>query len=775
MRVPVSVLRKLVPLPADLDSLVHTMNARVSEVEHVIRFPARAAFAGVSIVEAVRPVQRQGEHTRWEMVGGHHIVVGDRFGVEAGGRYAAVLAGRALPDGTAIDEKPVAGMASDGALVSEAMLGIGKDAARPLGFGPDTALDANAWDALELDDVVLEFDLEPNRPDLYSLLGMARDAAAIWSHAVLHPAALDLATLPRASTPRIELRTPRARGYLAVAMTGVKVGPSPQWLQNVVRKLGMRPINNVVDAANLAMFELGQPLHTFDAKRLHSGAIVLRMAEPGEKITTLDAVERSLTDECLLVCDGERPVAIAGVMGDATSEVDAGTTDVLIESAAFDMAAVRRASRRLALRSEASLRFEKGLPFGGLHRGAARLAWLLGEVAGATPVSLTEVGEAPPPAAGIRVDRARIRSRLGMDVPDTEIDRILTAAGATLEGGVAYPPEFRPDLRIFEDLIEEVGRVFGYDHVRAEAPRVELQNPRANPSVVVARRARRVLTAAGWDEVYLPVWIGDAEVERFGYDAAGLVKLINPLAENLVYFRPSVLPALVEAAVQNRKELTRFGIFEVGKVWSRGADGALVERAHLAGIAMGEPLLAVRDVLLAFGAASGASLELQRPLPGQEGEPAFHPGRSFTLGDAGPSGRWASAGELHPRLVRAFGLREAPVAFAVDLQALFGLVPAPVRFVAPPRFPSVEFDLNVTVPPKTEVATVLGAVPRTTNLLSSGVVDIYELPAGGVESGARLTLRFVFNAGDRSLTQEEGASAMEAVRGALAGRGWKVG
>jgi phenylalanyl-tRNA synthetase beta chain len=761
MRVPVSLLRTFVPLPADLDTLVHVMNARVSEVEHVIRFPARVAFAGVSVVEAVRPVQAQGEHTRWEMVGpagATHVVVGDRFGIEAGGRYAAVLAGAALPDGTAIDARPVAGMESDGALVSEAMLGVGKDAARPLRFAPDTAVGADAWAALELDDVVLEFDLEPNRPDLFSLLGMARDAGAIWSHPVTLPTALDLAALPVATAPALDLRTPRARAYLAVAMTGVKVGPSPQWLQNTVRKLGMRPINNVVDAANLAMFEVGQPLHTFDAARLDGGAIVLRMAESGEKITTLDAVERTLTDECLLVCDGERPVAIAGVMGDATSEVHAGTTDVLIESAAFDMAAVRRASRRLSLRTEASLRFEKGLPYWGVHRGAARLAQLLTEVAGATAVARTEAGAAPAPAAAIRVDRARIRARLGMDVPDTEIDRILLASGATLEAGLATPPEYRPDLRIFEDLVEEVGRVFGYEHVRAEAPRVELSNPRANPNFVVGRRARRILTAAGWDEVYLPVWIGDAEVERFGYDAPGLVKLINPLAENLVYFRPSALPALVEAAVQNRKELGRFGVFEIGKTWRRDASGAIVERAHLAGIVMGESILAVRDVIAAFGAASGASVDL-----GRGGDTNLHPGRSLTLGD------WASVGELHPRLVRAVGLREAPVAFAVDLQALFGVVPAPVRFVAPPRFPSVEYDLNVTVPARTEAATVLAAVPTHPHLHSRAVVDIYPLP-----DGARLTLRFVYNAGDRSLTQEEGATAMEAVRGAIAAQGWKM-
>ncbi|MFZ5481044.1 MAG: phenylalanine--tRNA ligase subunit beta [Myxococcota bacterium] len=754
MRVPVSLLKQMVPIPVDLDTLVRVMNARVSEIEHVHRFPSREAFRDVRVVELIEAVERREEHTRWRTTAGF-VVAGDKYGVKAGERYAAVIGG-ALPDGTRVEARKVAGMDSDGALASEAMLGVGKDAARPLRFAPDTPAGADAWAALELDDVVLEFDLEPNRPDLFSLVGMARDVSAIWAVPLAEPPRADLSGLAREGMPKIELKSPRARAYVALAATRVKVGPSPQWLQNAVRKLGMRPINNIVDAANLAMMEIGQPLHTFDRARLKSDRIALRMARPEERITTLDGVERTLTDECLLVCDGDAPVAIAGVMGDATSEVHEDTTDVLIECAAFDMAAVRRASRRLSLRTEASLRFEKGLPVSRVRAAAERLAHLLGQVAGAVPVGLVRAGETSPTATMVFLDRAYIRSRLGMDVDDGEIDRILVALGLHVTHAGVVVPEYRPDLKIQEDLAEEVGRVHGYEHVRAEAPVMGLAAVQPNRWLVAARAARRALTAHGWDEVYLPVWIGDAEVERFGLARDGLIALINPIAENLKYFRPTALPALVEAAVQNRKELDRFALFEVGKVYARDERGAVAERQHLAGIAVGADLLAVRDLLAGLGRALGAGVEVTRTE-----HLHLHPGRALAVGG------WAVAGELHPRLVRAHGLREAPIVLAADLEAVAGLRVPVTRFAPPPRFPSIELDLNVEIGPRVEAARVLAAVPKVDALRSAEVRDVFPLPAG-----ARLTLRLSFNAGDRSLTQEEGLARLGEVRAALAAHGF---
>jgi len=757
MRVPVNLLRPLANPPVDLDTLARVLNARVSEVEAIHRGPSREAFRDVCIVEPVTAVESRAEHTRWRMrtrTGEVLLVVGDRFGVRAGDRLAAVLAGGTTPDGTVIAARAVVGLESAGVVVSEAQLGVGKDAARPLFFAPDTPLDADPWEALDAGGAVLEFDLEPNRPDLFSLLGVARDVGAIWSVPLSEPGGVDLTRLAPLLHPQIELRTPKARHYAALLVRGVRVQASPQWLQNAVRSLGMRPINNVVDAANLTMMELGQPLHTFDAARLLSDRIVLRMAAGGEHITTLDGVDRALTEECLLVCDGETPVAIAGVMGNALSEVHVGTTDVLIEGASFDMASVRRASRRLALRTEASARFEKGLPVSSVAPALARLAALLAEVAGGEPVALAWAGEDAPAPPPIPFDPAYIRDRTGVDVPDREMHRILAAAGVQIVGDTAFAPEGRPDLRIPEDLVEEIGRVHGYEHVVAQAPAMALATPMDNPVLRASTRARRLLGGAGWDEVYLLPWLGDAEVATWGLEA--LVSLINPLASDLVHFRPSAFPGLVAAVVENRKELERFRLYEIGRVYRRAEAGGVDERPHLAGAAVGDDLLVVRDTLLELARAFGAD-----PTVSRTEDPHLHPGRTLALGD------WAVAGELHPRLVRAHGLREAPVLFRVALDALAGL-PAPVpHFVPPPRFPSIEVDLNVTVGPRIEAAGVLAAVPRPGELRRVEVRDRYPLA-----DGARLTLHFVWNAGDRSLTAEEIGGWMTSVRGALGAAGY---
>ncbi|MCP4810393.1 MAG: phenylalanine--tRNA ligase subunit beta, partial [Proteobacteria bacterium] len=515
MRVPVSLLRRLVRIPDDvsIELLADRMNARISEVEGIHRFPSRETFAGVRIATLGAVVEETEEFARWTSDVGH-LVVGKKHGVAAGERYACVLAGDTQPDGTAVTARPVDGLASDGLLLSEATAGIGTDAANPLSVAPDATGDA--FDVFELDDVVLEFDLEPNRSDLFSLIGMARDVAAIWDTQVFPPAQADLSAcsaLPD-SELSIDIRTPNCRRYAGLELSGVKVGPSPQWLQNAVRKLGMRPINNIVDAANLAMLELGQPLHTFDRGHLKSGVVGLRMAAAGETITTLDGVERTLTDECMLVTDGpdgsDVAIALAGVMGDSHSEITSDTTDILIESAAFDMFTVRRCSRRLALRTEASLRFEKGLPDASVTPGMARLAHLLSELGGATIGRLADSWPTRPETVVIPFSPDAARARLGMDVPDELIRKRFAHLGfeADADWNVTVPA-WRPDVEIQENLNEEVGRIHGYEHVVAELPHAPLSAPRENPVFAKGFAIRRLLTGLGFDEVYLGQWVGD--------------------------------------------------------------------------------------------------------------------------------------------------------------------------------------------------------------------------------------------------------------------------
>ncbi len=786
MRVPISQLRRLVDIPdhVTVEELKQRMNSRISEVERLIRFPSRERFAGVRVARLGRVVEQTQDYARWTATVGEsslHLVVGVKHSVSSGGLYACVLAGDTAPDGSVAEARPVDGLASDGLLLSEASAGVGSDAGHPLSFAPEVDLSAQPFDLLELDDVVLEFDLEPNRSDLYNLLGMARDVAAIYGTGLkpLAMASTDWPELPT-SELKIELRSEHCKRYAALEVSGVRVGPSPQWLQNAVRKLGMRPINNVVDAANLAMLELGQPMHTFDRRHLTTGVIGLRMAAPGETITTLDGVQRQLTDECLLVVDGDLPIALAGVMGDQHSEIRADTSDVLIESAAFDMFTVRRCSRRLALRTESSLRFEKGLPQSAALLGVARLAWLLAEVGG-PELKLGRFQDAwpsPPPARSVAFDPSEARARLGMDVPDALIRQRFAALGLQVSeaevGWIVGVPDFRPDLQIQQDLNEEVGRIHGYEHVIATLPVAPLAPPRDNPVFSRGFAIRRALTGLGFDEVYLGQWIGQEQVEAYSIRPEILLELKNPLVEHYRYFRPTSLPDLVEAVRLNRKKLDEVRLFEVAKLYGR-IDGAMVERHHLSGAVAragkdaGERFYAARDAAMTALAALGLDAEVRVGKARLWALPhCFHPGRQALIRVAGVDRGFV--GELHPHMVSSLDLAEPFAAFFIDLEGLLGIEPALRRFTPPPRFPSIEIHVNVLAGSRHLASTLLEQVASVGlyHLVRHGVRDVYT-GQGVPEGHKRVTLELEFNHSERSLTQDEVLTQVRRLPDALDG------
>ncbi len=792
MNVPVSLLRKLVDVPLDARALADLMNGRMAEVEHVVTFPGRASMDDVRVARFhTLTAEREGVQ-QWlaqTADGGLTLAVQARHGFEAGQSYAVVPAGGRAPDGSPVEARPLGPFASEGMVLSEATLGIGDDAARPFGFAPDAALDAHVHDLLELDDAVLVFDLEPNRPDLFSLVGMARDLAAIFDTPLRLPETVstDFEPMP-ADELQIEVdATERVHRYAALALSGVSVGPSPQWLQNAVRKLGMRPINNVVDSANLAMMELGQPLHTFDRHTLRTGVIGLRMASDGETITTLDGVERTLTSECLLVTDGPRPIALAGVMGDLDSEITASSRDLLIESATFDMACVRRCSRRLALRTEASLRFEKGQPTCHVIPGMARLAWLLERVGG-DEVRVGGCADArvrDPEDKILAFSPGEARARMALDVDDATLVRRFTALGIEVrsqgETWALALPEHRPDLVIQEDLNEEVGRIQGYEHVRSAVPVAPLVGPPANPLFTQGFAIRHALTGCGLDEVSLGAWFGDDELETYGLDPRGIVSLRNPIASNLVHFRPTALPDLVKALVLNRKSLDRVGIFEVGRLFFQTSD-SIVERAHVAGAitsndkgADAQRFYAARDALLRAVAATGATGTL---VPVRGAAPwmmthCFHPGR--LVGVAVDGVLVGLAGELHPSLVARTDLPESPATFHLDLEALLSHTVGTARFEPPPRFPPVQYHVNVVAPSRLWSSELLAAVDGAGLdwLTHSAVLDVYE-GRGVPEGHKRVTVELAFRDPSRSLTHDEVLPQVQVLKAVLAGQSLTV-
>ncbi len=773
MNVPMSLLRQLVDVPADPAALAERMNGRIAEVEHVVTFGARSSRDHVAVGLFERCLAQTDSVQLWQVrtsQGQLELAVQAKHAFQPGDRHAVVAVGGRTPDGQTVTSRDLGPYTSQGMVLSDASLGVGDDTTRPFAFAPDVSLDAHVHDALELDDAVLVFDLEPNRPDLFSLMGMARDLSAIYDTPLKPPATVptDFEPMPE-DTLRIRVdATDRVHRYAALELSGVRVGPSPQWLQNAVRKLGMRPINNVVDAANLAMMELGQPLHTFDRHTLTTGVIGLRMAAPGEAITTLDGVTRTLTDECLLVTDGPRPIALAGVMGDLDSEITTASQDLLIESATFDMASVRRCSRRLALRTEASLRFEKGQPTCNVVPAMARLAHILTRIGGDS-VRVGRIADARVRAPQIKTlafSPSEARTRMALQVDDDTLRRRFTALGiqVTADGQVwqLVLPEHRPDLVIQEDLNEELGRLHGYEHVASTVPVAPLIGPPPNPLFVKAFAIRHALVGAGLDEVCLGAWFGDEDLAVYGLAEDRAVSLRNPVASNLVHFRTTALPDLVKAVVLNRKSLDRVGIFEVGRVFTR-VGTTITERAHVAGAVAGADRSAgparfyeARDALHKAITAVGARTDwvpVPSDLPWVLAH-CFHPGRF--VGAAVDGQLVGVAGELHPALVAATELVEPPATFHLDLEALLERQEAVKRFAPPPRFPSVTYHVNVVAPERLWGRALLDAVDAAGLdwLCRSAVRDVYSGP--GVDDGhKRVTVELEFNHPQRSLTHDE--------------------
>jgi phenylalanyl-tRNA synthetase beta chain len=580
----------------------------------------------------------------------------------------------------------------------------------------------------DLGETVFDLKITPNRGDWLSVLGVAREVAAITGAPRRAPEGSPRATGPAAPGMTVTIEAPeRCSRYVARLIRGVRVGPSPEWVQQRLRAAGLRPINNVVDATNYVMLEVGQPLHAFDYATLKEGRIVVRTARPGERIVTIDETEVSLHPEMLVIADAERPVAIAGVMGGRETEVTERTRDLLLESAHFDPVSIRKTSKTIPLSSAASYRFERGVDPEGVRRAADRAAALIVEWAGGE-VSET-AADCHPVATSerrVRLRPERCRALLGIPVPDEEMQRHLealelrvTRSGETWE---AVIPAFRQDLILEEDLIEEVGRLAGYDRFPETLPEGPTQLGRLSPIARLARRVREPLLAQGLNEAICPTLVSRAFLERARLltspvwpreaSAAGPVSLRNPLSDEFNVLRPSLLPGLLDAALRNlnRKQSNVF-LFEFGWVHarpdgSRGRDrllaAGLLLGSRWAGVWNADGARAAADFYDCKGVVEALAAEfLLRDLRfTRPSHPAFHPGRAADVVAAGrPLG---TLGELHPAAAAALDLPRGVQLFELDAHSLLADADRLPQYRPPSRFPSVHRDLAIVVSRETE-------------------------------------------------------------------------
>ncbi|HWT00676.1 MAG TPA: phenylalanine--tRNA ligase subunit beta [Pyrinomonadaceae bacterium] len=649
------------------------------------------------------------------------------------------------------------------------------------------------------DDFLLEIDITSNRPDCLSHLGVAREVAAAAGGSVSLPEGAPAKTGGRAEEfTSVEIRDadlcPRYSGRV---VRGVTIKPSPDWLVKRLEAIGQRPINNVADITNYVLHEQGQPLHAFDLAKLTEHRIVVRRAAAGEKLKTLDGVERELDEQMLVIADAVRPVALAGVMGGEESEISEGTSDVLIESAYFDPASVRRTSRVLGLRTEASHRFERGVDYAGVLRAQERCVALICELAGgAATENAVDVypKHLEPATASLRPER--VKALAGLDVDAGEAVRILLALGFTQRDAMAalgsaapggagpargraltfIAPTWRTDVGLEEDLVEEVARHYGYEKIATELPASSVAGE-YQPSERRRRALRRALTARGFDEAISFSFIDAGEDGRFellpglvaeGFEGAEqFVTLTNPIIEGVTRMRPTLLAGLLGAVRHNFNQGTRdVQLFETGRVFAANSErGQLpAERESLALVATGfavEEGHAGGTRELDFYDLKGAlesvvdAMNL-RPLryesararhlrDGQAARVLSHDGRAL-----------GSIGRLDDAVAAGYKFRQPVYVAEVDLSALMEMEETPVLYSPLARYPAVVRDVSLLVGRGTALAQLLDAVAaeRLENCRGAKLVDVYE--GKNLPEGKRsVTLRIEYRADDRTLRDEE--------------------
>jgi phenylalanyl-tRNA synthetase beta chain len=741
---------------------------------------------------------------------------------DAGGRILFARLGATLPNGMTIEQRKIGGEVSRGMICSEAELDIGTDAEGIFVLDPHehpAEVGMLAADALGLRDHVFEIGLTPNRPDCLGHIGLARDVAALYEKPFEAPASTppsqalgaDSSLVPEgpmrfslgahwsaspAEAPgvntdglgpvSVEIADPdRCPRYGAALVLGLDPNArSPFWLRYRLHLLGLRSVSPAVDVTNLVMLEWGHPIHGFDLERLQGRRIVVRRGRDGEKMTTLDHVERTFGPDDLFICDAERPVAVAGVMGGLDSEIGPETRHVLLECAYFDPQSVRRTSRRQGLHSDASHRFERGVDPNAVPAVLARSAALMQQVCGGSVVDVG-VDAYPQPARrrAVNLRPSRVAGLLGTEVTAGQCQALLERLGCEVQPGSkdalsVTVPTWRPDLGREVDLVEEVARLQGYDAIPTEVPRIRPSAEGTPHAITFERRIRELATTAGLHETINYAFVSEQELGQAGV-ARDVVPLENPLSEHRAVMRTSLLPGLAaNARHAQRRQVERIRLYELGRTFHARAGETLPEERPIFGML----LLGPRQVWIGEGKphdffdGKGALEHLVEPLVGRapvttfddslaERAPFLHPRRRATVEVAGVD--VGMLGELHPDVTDALELTGRPiyaelhVGRLLDAEAQVGVPQARPL----PKYPAVTRDIAMIASDEHPAGVIAQVLQEASEGLAESI-ELFDLYRGDpVPEGRRsLAFRVVYRDPDATLTD----ARVDEVHGRLA-------
>ncbi|HVH62323.1 MAG TPA: phenylalanine--tRNA ligase subunit beta [Candidatus Dormibacteraeota bacterium] len=712
-----------------------------------------------------------GERTEQIIAGAPNAVPGSLVPV--------ALPGTTVPNGKLVKDMNIAGYQARGMLCSAAELLLGEDHSGILIL--DRGHPGEPLTTVIPSHAVMQAEITSNRPDEVGHLGIARELEAGLDRPMKRdfmPAFTGTASPPGRELVDVSIDEPElCSRYIGGVIKGVRVGPSPDWMQRRLRACGVRPINNIVDITNYVLLEYAQPLHAFDLAKLRGPEIRVRRARAGERILALDGIDRELTAEMLVIADSDRPVAIAGVIGGEETAVSDQTIDILLESANFNGPSVRQTARALGLRTEASARFERALPPELALAGARRAASLIAEIAGGI-VHRDWADVYPRPQQPVRIDMrpGLIDDVLGTHVPLEEAESILKRLNfhVKADGGGNWdvlPPVFRLDVTIPEDLVEEVGRVYGYDRVPPTLPgrRHEKWTPAA-PSI--DRRvdsARDVLTGAGFTETWNPALVSGRQLETL-HISAHAMRVSNALSDDMDSLRTSILPSLVDVVALNRdRGRVDVRVFEVAKVFLVDVgekDAQPEEPMRLAAVATaGASPDEGRVAFYALKAVlDGCIAGLSAPATVYDRASAqlFHPGRCAAVVLEGR--QLGYVGELHPTVSASAKVEGRLVGFEIDLEPVLAAARAP-HAQPLPRFPAVERDLAVVVEEHVAAGALLAVIKESGSDQLEHVRAFDEYRGAQVPDGYKsVAFTLTFRSPERTLTDAEVDKAMSEIK-----------
>ncbi|HDM09311.1 MAG TPA: phenylalanine--tRNA ligase subunit beta [Desulfobacteraceae bacterium] len=774
-------LKEFVDIQMDVHELAHMLTMTGLEVETIDPLDLRFDKIVVGLIKEVRQHPEADRLFVCDVDAGKKSiqVVCGAPNTEAGMKAPLALPGAVLADGRKVREGKIRGVISAGVLLAEDELGLTDDHSGIMILDHDWPTGTELSELMPRDDWIMEIGITPNRPDCASVIGIAREIAAVTGGEIRMPS-----SKPREEGPDVEslasisLLDPKGcPRYVARVIQGARLGPSPFWMRYRLHLGGIRSINNVVDVTNYVLLELGQPLHAFDYDRLRGHKIEVRRAEAGERFTTLDGQTRELSEEVLLICDAERPVAIAGIMGGLNSEIFEGTQHVLLESAFFDPRTIRRGAKHLGLSTEASYRFERGADIGGVVRAADRAAYLIQEIAGGK-VAKGILDEYPErreqPVIELRISETN--KVLGTGFNASDVARCLRSLEMEVESKgedtlQVVAPTYRVDILREIDLIEEVARMGGYQNIPVRTPSVRASEEERYWELDLSDRVRWVMASMGYTEVITYGFISPRVVEALGAAPGeplmNFVRLLNPLTLEQSVMRTSLLPGLLVAAKQNlsygEKSLK---LFEWGRVFfSKGTKDLPEEKYQVAALLSGPVSLKkwyTEERKADFYDIKGAVEALLENL-GVEGFrfkgvaefPAYNPEASadIEVGDA----VLGHVGVLHNDVKERLDLGKSDFfAFELHVDAVRSVMTTDKKFTPFARFPAVHRDISIVVAKDIESLAIERLIKEEGGRLieSIEIFDVYE--GKGISPNEKaLGFRICYRSTERTLDGEE--------------------